>query len=433
MGMSAGPRLACGADAIVRESKAIYTGEMMKIQRLALSFGILFLAVMGCGYARAQANDPPWNSVLENAKGQTVYWHAWGGDDSVNRFIAWTAAKVLEEFEITLKHVKVGNISESVSLLVAEKMAGRETGGRIDLLWLNGENFAALKRNSLLYGPITHRLPAFSYVDTVNKPTTLVDFTVPTDGLEVPWGMAQIVFFADTARVKNLPRSMSELSAWLNLNPGSFTYPAPPDFTGTTFLKQVLLSLTSDRTSLYEPVTNEEFESVSAPLWVYLESLQSNLWRSGKVFPANYPALRQLVNDGEIDIGFSFNPAEVSSAISRQLLPETVKPFVFRGGTIGNTHFVAIPKSAPSKDGALVVANFLLSPVAQARKANPRIWGDPTVLDIDKLDANAAALFEGLLQDDTIMDSKDLGAVLLEPHPSWTEKLEEEWQRRYHR
>ena len=34
----------------------------------------------------------------------------------------------------------------------------------------------------------------------------------------------------------------------------------------------------------------------------------------------------------------------------------------------------------------MVVANFLLSPEAQLRKQDPAVWGDPTVLAMDKLD-----------------------------------------------
>ena len=52
------------------------------------------------------------------------------------------------------------------------------------------------------------------------------------------------------------------------------------------------------------------------------------------------------------------------------------------GGTIGNTHFVAIPYNSSAKEGAQVVANFLLSPEAQARKLDPTVWGDPTVLGL---------------------------------------------------
>ncbi len=30
-----------------------------------------------------------WNATLAKAKGQTVYWNAWGGDERTNAFIAW--------------------------------------------------------------------------------------------------------------------------------------------------------------------------------------------------------------------------------------------------------------------------------------------------------------------------------------------------------
>ena len=395
--------------------------------------GITVIFSLNLASLIAVAEDRPWETIVENATGQTVYWHAWGGDESVNQYIDWVAVQVADAHDITLRHIKVGNISESVALLVAENIAGRTSDGRIDLMWVNGENFAALKRGGLLYGPFTQLLPAFASVDTINKPTTLVDFTVPTDGLEAPWGMAQLVFFADTSVVQKMPQSSLALKTWIETHPGGFTYPAPPDFTGTTFLKQVLLDLTEDRAPLFRPATQVEFDRITAPLWAYLESIRPHLWRSGRIYPANYPSLRQLMNDGEIDIAFSFNPAEVSSAVSRQMLPETTRPFVLDGGTIGNTHFVAIPKSAASKDGALVVANFLLSPAAQARKADPHVWGDPTVLDLSKLNDEDVARFSNLADSDLMLDPEALRKVLPEPHPSWTEMLEEEWQRRYHR
>ena len=148
----------------------------------AILIAVFSLGGITTGYGRTAT--PDWNDVVSAAEGQTVYWHAWGGDENVNRYVAWVADQVREA-------------------------GGRTQDGRIDLLWLNGENFAALKSADLLYGPFTHQLPYFAYVDILNKPTTLVDFTLPTDGLEAPWGMAQIVFFADTAHVKNLPRSCS--------------------------------------------------------------------------------------------------------------------------------------------------------------------------------------------------------------------------------
>jgi putative thiamine transport system substrate-binding protein len=380
--------------------------------------------------ASASARADDWDEVIVRARGQSVYWHAWAGDPNVNAFIAWTAGEVKKRFGIELHHVKLANTADAVSLLVAEKAAGRTKDGRVDLIWLNGENFAALKQQGLLYGPFVPRLPNFAFVDTLNKPTTVSDFTVPTEGFESPWGMAQIVFFA-AAKIEP-PRSMAALKSWAAAHPGRFTYPAPPDFTGTTFLKQALLELTPDRAAVYAPVTDEAFARVTAPLWAFTDALHPTLWRKGTVFPANYPALRQLMNDGEIDIGFSFNPADASSGVAQKLLPPGVRPFVFEGGTIGNTHFVAIPATAAAKEGAMVVANFLLSPEAQARKADPKLWGDPTVLDVAKLDATDRQRFAALSAAN-MLTPEELRRVLPEPHPSWVKRIEQEWQRRYSR
>ena len=396
----------------------------------------------------AGAAPSDWPSTVAQARGQAVYWHAWGGDENVNRYIQWTASQVKQRFGIDLHHVKVADIGQTVTQLVAEKAAGRTTGGRIDLMWLNGENFAALKERGLLYGPITSQLPHFALVDTLNKPTTVLDFTVPTDGFESPWGMAQVVFFADSARESHPPRTLADLAGWAKAHPGRFTYPAPPDFSGTTFLKQALLDLTEDRSAVYAPMREEDFARVTAPLWRFIDALHPSLWRKGTVFPANYPAMRQLMNDGELDVAFSLNPAEAAVAISKKLLPATVRSFVLDGGTIGNTHFVAVPASAAAKEGALVVADFLLSPEAQGRKANPELWGDPTVLDLDRLTPADRRHFDiprgggprgggpqgGGPQGGGAMPSPaDLRRVLAEPHPSWTARIEREWQKRYTR
>ena len=59
----------------------------------------------------------------------------------------------------------------------------------------------------------------------------------------------------------------------------------------------------------------------------------------------------------------------------------TVRTFVLDKGTIGNASFVAIPYNSGSSEGAIVVANFLMSPEAQARAQDPNILGYGTVLN----------------------------------------------------
>jgi putative thiamine transport system substrate-binding protein len=398
--------------------------------RPSLALVLAFLLAIAGG---ARATDPSWEDIEKTARGQTVYWNAWGGDDKVNDYIAWVGEQLKARHDLTLKLVKVTDIAETVSHILAEKNAGRDRDGAVDLLWINGENFRALKDAGLLYGPFAERLPHYRYVDTVGKPTTTVDFTVPVEGLEAPWGMAQIVFVYDTARLQNPPKSMVDLLAYAKAHPGRFTYPEPPDFLGSTFLKQALLELTDQRDALQKPATDANFGPVTAPLWVWLDEIRPHLWRQGQAYPPSMPALRQLLADGEIDITFSFHPNDASAEIEKGHLPATVRTYVFTGGTIGNTHFVAIPFNARAKEGAMVVANFLLSPEAQARKQDPAVWGDLTVLAVDKLPPEDQNRFTGIKPGVATLSAAELGKPLPEPHPSWMERLEAAWRVRYSR
>ena len=372
-----------------------------------------------------------WDDTLAEARGQTVYWHAWGGDPQINAYIDWVADQVEARHDVDLVHVKLTDTAEAVARVVAEKAAGRTEGGAVDLIWINGENFASMKAQDLLFGPFVQDLPNFRYVDTDGKPTTLVDFTVPTDGLEAPWGMAQFVFFHDAATVDEPPRSIPALLDWAKANPGRFTYPAPPDFVGTTFLKHVLVELTEHPEALDGPVEKADFAAVTAPVWQWLEEVRPYLWRKGESYPLSGPALHQLLDDGEVDLSMAFNPAEASAAIEAGRLPETVRTFILEDGTIGNTHFVAIPFNAAHKAGAMVVADFLMSPEAQAHKQDPRVWGDGTVLDLDALPPEDRARFEALPLGVATLAPDELTPVRPEPHPSWMIEIEAEWLRRF--
>ena len=227
------------------------------------------------------------------------------------------------------------------------------------------------------------------------------------------------------------PRSMAELAEWAEQNPGRFTYPQPPDFLGSTFLKQALIELTPDADALAQPVEEADYDSATAPLWDWLDALTPNLWRQGKAYPQNAQRMIQLVADSEIDIGFEFNPNAASNAIANFQLPDTVRSFVLEGGSLGNASFVAIPYNANAKAGAMVVANILLSPEAQARMADPEVWGLGTVLDVTSLEPEQLLLFDRIEFGPATLSPEELGEILPEPHPSWMVKLEEDWTARY--
>lgn len=391
----------------------------------------LLAATLSTGSASA-LDVANWEAVKEAARGQTVYFNAWGGAQNINDYIRWAGDEVEKKYGVAVKHRKLDDTANAVSAVVAAKAAGINEGGEIDLIWINGENFANMKKQGLLLeAGWAQKLPNWQFVDWRNKPTILTDFTEPTDGQESPWGMAKMVFFHDTARGLEMPDSFAELVAWTEKNPGRFTYPSPPDFIGSSFLKQALTESVADPSVLLKPVVETEFETVTAPLFANLDRMHKNLWRGGNTFPKNKEAMRQLLADNEVDIAFAFSPAEASNAIANNELPDTVRSFVFSRGTLGNTHFVAIPYNAAAKEGALVFANFLISPEAQLRKQDPAIWGDPTVLDINALSEDDQKAFGGLDLGIATLKPEELGPTLNEPHATWMERLEKEWFKRY--
>ena len=372
-----------------------------------------------------------WEKTLAEAKGQTVYFNAWGGSDAINRYIQWAADEVESRFGVKVEHVKIDDTANVVARILAEKTAGRNSKGSVDLVWVNGENFRTLKVNGLLQKPWTQDLPAYTNVDTDGKPTTIIDFGEPVDHLEAPWGMAQLVFMHDTASLPTPPKSMAALAAYAKANEGRISYPKPPNFHGTTFIKQALLELVADPSVLLNEADQASIANVTAPLWAYLDELHPHLWRDGKNFPSDGPAMRQLLDDGELDIALTFNPSEASRAIADGQLAETIRTYIHNSGTIGNTHFVAIPFNSDVAAGSKVFANFLMSPEAQARKADPDVWGDPTVLDVAELNAKDRELFAKIPRGVATLSPEELSPTLPEPHASWVTVLETEWQKRY--
>ncbi len=380
------------------------------------------MALSGSG--KAIAAD--WASIEAEAKGQTVYFNAWAGSDPINAYIKWAGDELKSRLGVTLQHVKITDTAEVVKRVRDEIAAGKQDGS-VDLVWINGENFRAMKSDKLLFGPFAESLPNFRFVDVEGKPTTRVDFQEPVEGLESPWGMAQFTFFADGAKLKAPPKSMVELAAFAKANPSRVTYSAPPDFYGTTFLKQALVETTSDKSIFPMSVEKAAFMKAAEPLFAFLDDAHKSFWREGRQFPKDQAQITQMVADGELLIGITFNPNEPANLVAAGTMPATTIAWQHAAGTIGNTHFVAIPANAKAKAAAQVVANFLLSPEAQAKKNDLKTWGDPTVLSLAKL-GEEAKLFTATQATGMVTNP---APVIPEPHASWVKLIEASWLERY--
>ncbi|EIV6849241.1 ABC transporter substrate-binding protein [Klebsiella aerogenes] len=387
----------------------------------SLRYCLIWLAALLLAPTLANA-DENWQSISQQARGQTVWFNAWGGDPAVNRYLDWVSAEVKRDYAVDLRIVHIADAADAVKRIQTEARAGRSRGGSIDLLWINGENFRTLKQANLLRSDWAEKLPNWRYVDT-RKPVR-EDFSIATDGAESPWGSAQLTFIARRSQLAEPPDSAQALLAFATAHPGSVTYPRPPDFTGTAFLEQLLVALTDRPEALRQPPQETSFAAVTAPLWAYLDRLHPLLWRQGRDFPLSPARMDAMMAQGTLQLSLTFNPLHAQQKAASGELPQDSYSFGFKQGMLGNVHFVAIPANARATAGAQVVANFLLSPQAQLRKADPQIWGDPSVLDPEKLnDAQRAAFYA--------VQPKATPPMLAEPHAAWVDALEQEWLRRY--
>lgn len=309
----------------------------------------------------------------------------YGGFPAANQYVnGYVAPEMAKRHGVKVRQVPARDISEAVSKLLVEKQAGVDKGGSADLLWINGENFRTCKRLGLLHGPFANSLPNSKYVDS-SDPAAARDFGEPVGGMESPWGSARFVMVYDQARTPDPPGSMSALIEWIKARPGRFTYPAPPDFTGSAFVRHVFYHVSGEVDYWQGDFEEARFEKAAKETFGLLTELKPYLWREGRTYPESPARLGQLLADGQVDFAMSYHPAEASKMIADGLYPGSVRTFVFEEGTIANTHFVAIPFNAGDIEGAMVLANFLLSPEAQLEKASAEVWGDLPALDMDKL------------------------------------------------
>ena len=390
---------------------------------------LLMIAALGLGLATPALAD--WQQTLDTARGQTVYWNAWGGDARTNAFIAWVGEQTEAKYGVKVEQVKLTDTATAVTQVISEKAAGKDTGGSVDMIWINGPNFLSMKEQGLLYGPFANDLPNAKYLDLGPDAAAAVDFTVPVEGYESAWRLARFVFTYDSAVVMEPPRDMAGFLDYAQNFPGRVTHPDVSNFMGATFLKQALVEFAPDQAALQLPVTDAAFEAAVAPLWMWYDAMRPFMWREGQTFPENQSVQQQLLNDGEVDFGVSFDPASAAGAIAEGLLPETARVFVPRGGSIGNISFVAIPYNAANREGAEVVANFLLDPATQAHQQNIEVLGSFSVLDPAKLSDEERAVFAALPSSLALPKLEDLGPTLLEPHASWMTKLVAAWSERY--
>lgn len=388
-------------------TKAILIGIMLPLS----------VSLYAVGGQEAELGDPDvfrdrflsgelsWEEVLERARaeGEVEFYH-WGGSEALNNWLELSARPAVEAhgIEFDTSRADTGNV---VDIILADDSAGRGLGeGSVDFVWINGENFRTLKENDLLFGPFADMLPSSRYYfldpDDPRSTVNLYDFGTPTGLAEIPWSSAQYTFRVDTARVPpdEVPEDFAGLERWVRRNPGRFTYVAPPDYIGTTFVQTVMYGMNPEGTS-YEPFQSppsefspEEFTDLIEPAFEYLRRIEPFLLggggeegrRGSPSYPASASTLEARFTAGEVDYTMEFGVYDVDREIRSGNFPETVENIIFpESGMIADKSFLAIPSNAPNPAAALVAVNELSTPESHLSKLAEIGYGlgvDPPLL-----------------------------------------------------
>lgn len=370
--------------------------------------------------------DMTFEEMVESAKGTTVTFYGWGGDEQLNQWLDNEFAPLMKEkYDITMERVPM-DIDQVLSQLSGEVQAGKEKGS-IDMIWINGENFQSAKENNMLYGPFVDKLPNYNeYIDTESEDVTL-DFAYPIEGFEAPYGKAQIVMIADTAVVTELPTSTEALMEFVKKNSGKVTYPALPDFTGSAFVRNVIYDICGYEQFLTMEADKEVVKEAIEPALEYLRQLNPYLWNQGTTFPNSSTTLDNMFADGEVLLNMSYDAYGTAIKIENGTYTETTQTFQFDKGTIGNTNFMAIAVNAPNKAGAMVAINEMISPEVQADRYD-ELKVLP-VVDYDKLNDTQKEAFDKVdLGKGTIPQDELLEKRLPEMKAELVPIIEEIWE-----
>ncbi|MEN9226795.1 MAG: ABC transporter substrate-binding protein [Thermostichus sp. DRC_bins_24] len=368
-----------------------------------------------------------WADIVQQARGSQVNWAMWSGSEAINGFVdGWVKTQLQERYGMRLNRIPLTDTVEAVNKIIGEVQAGLRSGGSIDLIWINGNNFRTLKQGDLLYGPFAEKLPSLQFYNPADIET---DFGLPIEGYSAPYTGNYFLMAYNAERIPEPPRSYADLLSWAKANPGRFTYVAPPDFHGSRFLLGTLYGVTGGYAQYSGPDFDGELWAKQSPAVVdYLKALDPYLWRQGQTYPPTFARLAELFANGEIWLMPTFIDQVILRKSNGQF-PAGTTPYGIPGTSLIDPSFTAIPVNAANPFGAMVLAEVLASPEGQLEKFKPEVWGDLPLIDISRLPAETQEAFARLEAAAGIPIQEAIAGAVPIVNAEYTVQLEELWQR----
>lgn len=395
---------------------------------VAASAGLILSSCAAPSSDAPIAEELSWSEIEQQAQGKTVSLWMYGGDEQGNTYVDNVLTPAAAAAGVTLRRVPVESTTDAVNRILSERQAG-VTDGEVDLVWVNGANFGTGQQAGAWLCNWTQNLPNMEYTDP-EDPLLSSDFGTPVNNCEAPWHKAQFTLVYNSAAIADPPHTLDEVFDWAEANPGRFTYPAPPDFTGSVFVREALMNESGGVEKVPTQFDQDTYDSLAPAVFDRLNTLAPSLWREGTTYPQSSSELDDLYAGGQVDMTMTYGPATLPQLVADGTYPPETRILTLDEGTVGNASFLAIPSTSGQSAAAQVVANIALSPEQQLAKSEPDVWGQFTVLDASRLTPEVRAQFEALPSSPVLPTYEELSA---NAHPElaaeWVTPLDEGWRR----
>ncbi len=185
---------------------------------------------------------------------------------------------------------------------------------------------------------------------------------------EIPYRGSQVLlaYNSDMVPADEVPTTYADLIQWIKDHPGQFVYNRPDKGgSGAAMVTRAIFEVTGQDPSLFKAGEDDQSLIDQFPkAWDLLASVHHDIYEDGSYPAGNTPVLELLAN-GSVSMVPAWSD-QALQAISLGTLPENIKlaqlqDLPFTGGYT----YSAIPSNSTNIDGALALANFLLSPEMQ--------------------------------------------------------------------
>jgi putative spermidine/putrescine transport system substrate-binding protein len=198
---------------------------------------------------------------------------------------------------------------------------------------------------------------------------------------EIPYRGSQVLLAYNSENVKEdeVPKTYADLIQWIKDHPGKFVYNRPDKGgSGAAMVTRAIFEVTGKDPSLFVAgESKKELIDQFPKAWKLLGSVHDAIYENGSYPAGNTPVLELFAN-GSVDMITAWSD-QALQAMNKGLLPDTTKfaqltDLPFTGGYA----YSGIPSNSTNQEGALALANFLLTPDMQASVVQ-EIGGFPAI------------------------------------------------------